>query len=124
MPALSPPSATLVALIGALLLAIGVGVLIGRSSSGQSSDTASRVSTVYLSGPGASAAAAAPVIPTVVPRPAAKGATPAATAKKTPAAKATPPATTPPAKAVHVGSPGSGPGYQQGKFTGNFFGGG
>jgi hypothetical protein len=30
-----------------------------------------------------------------------------------------------PAKAVvKVGSPGTGPGYQHGKFTGNFFGGG
>jgi hypothetical protein len=29
----------------------------------------------------------------------------------------------PPPKVVTVGSPGKGPGYQKGHFTGNFFGG-
>ena len=29
---------------------------------------------------------------------------------------------TPPKAVVKVGSPGKGPGYQNGKFTGNFFG--
>ncbi len=118
---------TAIAGIGTLLLAMGVGVLIGRSGNGSSAKggtPAIQVVTV----PGAGAAAATPsgesststsATSATSGKSSSKGAT---TTKSTGAA--TKKAAAPPAKAVvKVGSPGKGPGYQKGKFTGNFFGG-
>jgi hypothetical protein len=119
----SLPNATAFAAIGALLLAMGVGVLIGRSGRAASTDSAAdRTTTVVLSGTGASVAAS----PTVAPTAAAQGTTAGAgaTSTKKPAAKKAAAVTTAPVKAVHIGSSGSGPGYTNHKFTGNFFGGG
>jgi hypothetical protein len=135
--------ATLVAGVATLLLALGVGVLIGHSGNSGTSQRASAppVQVVKLSGGGAVGGAAAVA--------AAKPSTPAATKAKakakaapkvsaqakakaaashkasaaaskvlgTSAAKLPPPTVT-------VGAPGHGAGYQNGHFTGTFFGGG
>jgi hypothetical protein len=118
-----PLNVTVIAVIGALFLAMAVGVLIGRSD--QTGSAGSRVTTLVLSGTGAPLAATGP---TVAAAPAVTGATGSAgttaAAATTKAATKTTPATTPPPKVVKVGSSGTGPGYQKGKFTGNFFGGG
>lgn len=119
---------TLIAGVGTLLLAMGIGVLIGRSgdSSTSSAKPASAVQVVTVPGAvGANGAAS------TTPQGAASSRTPSKAAKA--AASSTPaPAggavvtpkknAPPPTKVVTVGSPGSGPGYQHGHFTGNFFG--
>jgi hypothetical protein len=111
-------NSTLIAGIGTLLLAMGVGVLIGRSSTPTSSKApAVQVVTVPGAGSASGSSGESPQAPTA----AAKTATPGAAATK--AAKSTPKAAAPPpAKVVKVGSAGKGPGYQHGHFTGNFFG--
>ena len=124
---------TLIAGVGTLLLAMGIGVLIGRSGHDAGwSRNAQQVITVQGGGAGSTAAAAGAG--------AAAGATKAAYSKGTPKSKAQakaqakskaadlnrsvqkPGEKTPPA-AVKIGSPGHGPGYKNGKFTGDFFGG-
>jgi hypothetical protein len=112
-------NSTLIAIIGTLLLAMGVGVLIGRSSNnvrslpaqvvtvaggGGAASTATTATTPQLSSGAAQASKSR----------AASATSRAKSATKTPAAPA--------AKVVTVGSPGKGPGYQHGHFTGNFFG--
>jgi hypothetical protein len=112
-------NSTLIAIIGTLLLAMGVGVLIGRSSNNVKSLPA-QVVTVAGGGGTASTATttAAPQSSSASAAPKSSGASTTSHAKsatKTPAAAA-------PAKTVTVGSPGKGAGYQHGHFTGNFFG--
>jgi hypothetical protein len=119
-------NATLIAAIGTLLLAMGVGVLIGRSgnnSSPSAKSPAVQVVTVGGASGGASGAAAStPTTPAATPASGGSStAKPSGQAAGKPAAAAKPPAAPP--KVVTVGSPGKGPGYQGGKFTGNFFGG-
>jgi hypothetical protein len=124
-PAWKSPNTSAFAVVGAVLLAIGVGVLIGRSdgSTSPSPAAAARVTTVVLAGPGASVPTVAPAAtPTAAAR-GTTGTTAAAGTKKADATKAAPAKTAVP-KVVKVGSAGTGPGYQKGKFTGNFFGGG
>ena len=122
---------TFIAGVGTLLLAMGIGVLIGRSGHDSGSSKNAQVITVQGGGTGSTAAAAGA---------GAAGATKAASSKGTPKSKAQakaqaknkaadlnrsvqkPGEKTPPA-AVKVGSPGHGPGYKNGKFTGDFFGG-
>jgi hypothetical protein len=121
---------TVIAGIGTLLLAMGIGVLIGRSGNGSSSKGGTPAVQVVTVG-GAGAAAAAPsgesststgATGTTAGTSSSKGASSGATTTKSTGA-ATKKAAAPPAKAVvKVGSPGKGPGYQKGKFTGNFFG--
>jgi hypothetical protein len=106
-------NSTLIAIIGTLLLAMGVGVLIGRSSNNVKSLPA-QVVTVPGGGGTASTATS-----TTGPQPSSAAAAQAAkpggrSATKKPAAA--------PLKTVTVGSAGKGPGYQHGHFTGNFFG--
>jgi hypothetical protein len=128
-PGSRPPSArsrvsinnTVIAGIGTLLLAMGIGVLIGRSGTGSSLKSASpAVQVVTVPGAGAAAASTEPQTSTSGATTKSKGASSGASATKstTKASKATPP----PAKTVTVGSPGKGAGYQKGHFTGNFFG--
>jgi hypothetical protein len=121
----------LIAGVGTLLLALGVGVLIGRSSNSSSSKTpAAQVITVPTgggsagtAGTGTTGAASSPGSTAQTPGAAAKtsksSAAAAAAASKAVAKKAK----GPPPKVVTIGSPGKGPGYQKGHFTGNFFGG-
>jgi hypothetical protein len=113
-------NSTLIAGIGLLLLAMGIGVLIGRSGKTASVRSApAQIVTVAGAGAAApsTAAAAAAASPSATPASKA-GSVHAATTPKS-AKKAH---TTPLPKAVKVGSPGHGPGYQNGHFTGNFFG--
>jgi hypothetical protein len=112
---------TLIAGIGTLLLAMGIGVLIGRS--GNSSTVKSpAVQVVTVPGAGAGAAASTTAGATTTPG-AGGGSTPTKSGSSSTAGKSKSKQTAaPPPKAVTVGTPGHGPGYQNGKFTGNFFG--
>jgi hypothetical protein len=119
-------NATLIAGVSCLLLALGIGVLIGRSGNGSSSKSpAVRVVTVA----GAGGAAAAPTGETAATTAAASGAAAAASkSSKSHAGKSSTKVvvkkpTVPLPKPVKVGSPGKGKGYEHGHFTGNFFGG-
>jgi hypothetical protein len=113
-------NSTLIAIIGTLLLAMGVGVLIGRSSNNVKSLPAQ---VVTLPGGGGTAST---TTPNTGPQPSSAGATQAAKAGGASAASRAKSATKKPAaaplKTVTVGSAGKGPGYQHGHFTGNFFG--
>jgi hypothetical protein len=128
---------TLVAGVGVLLLALGVGVEIGRSS-GADNTAAATPPVRVVTMPGAGTAAAA----TVTATPAASTGSTAATTggggqsskggssggggngKKSPDATPTPTASPPPPSTVKIGQKGHGAGYKNGKFTGDFFGGG
>jgi hypothetical protein len=112
-------NSTLIAIIGTLLLAMGVGVLIGRSSNNVKSLPA-QVVTVSPGGGTASTAttATAPQSSSAAAH-ASKSSGGSATSRAKSAAK-TPAGPAP--KVVTVGSAGKGPGYQHGHFTGNFFG--
>ena len=118
-------NATLIAGIGTLLLALGVGVLIGRTSNDTNGKAAAaQVITVSGGGgatgtTGASAAAASTTA-------ASGGGKKAKGKKSSPSGNASAKVTGgkgPSNPVVTVGSPGSGPGYKNGKFTGDFFGG-
>jgi hypothetical protein len=114
---------TVIAGIGTLLLAMGIGVLIGRSGTGSSVKSASpAVQVVTVPGAGAAAASTEPQTSTsAAGTTKSKGASGgASTAKST--SHTSKKAAAPPAKTVTVGSPGKGAGYQKGHFTGNFFG--
>jgi hypothetical protein len=120
---------TLVAGVGTLLLAMGVGVLIGHTNTSSAARTSSpKDQIVYLNGssPNSTAAASTPSSKTGKKSgsksksksnsPTGKKAT--AAASKVLGGKNLPPST------VTVGQSGHGPGYQHGHFTGTFFGGG
>jgi hypothetical protein len=120
---------TLIAGVGTLLLAMGIGVLIGRSGH-DSSTKAAGAQVITVQGGGGTGAAAAGA---AAGAGATKAASSAKKAKKTTTTAAKkkaaalnqsvqkPGQTTPP-PAVKVGSPGHGKGYKNGKFTGDFFG--
>jgi hypothetical protein len=119
-------NATLIAGIGTLLLALGVGVLIGRL--GTSSTKAPPVQVVTVAGTGTGSGGAGTTAGTASTESQTSGTaakatkTAAAAAAAAKSAKAKAPAV-PVTKVVKIGSKGSGPGYQHGHFTGNFFGG-
>jgi hypothetical protein len=130
------PGATLIAGVATLLLAMGIGVLIGHETASSSpAQTSAKAPVVYLNGGGSAAAASTAAPATTAPTGNAgssgssnksskshKNAN--SSASSSTAAAATTPTTVkklPPAT-VTVGAKGSGPGYQHGKFTGNFFG--
>jgi hypothetical protein len=118
-------NASLIAGIATLLLAMGIGVLIGRTGDGSSSKGAPPVQVVSVAGgsTGAAGASSAGTAGTSSTTPAASAAAGAAKAKAThTSTKGTFTTKAPPPKVVTVGSPGKGAGYQGGKFTGNFFG--
>ena len=127
---------TLIAGVATLLLAMGIGVLIGHETASSSpAQTNAKTPVVYLNGGGGAAAASTAAPATTAPTGNAgssgssnksskshKNAN--SSASSSTAAAATTPTTVkklPPAT-VTVGAKGSGPGYQHGKFTGNFFG--
>jgi hypothetical protein len=115
--------ATLIAGVATLLIALGVGVEIGRTSGKSEAPTAAapvRVVTVPAAGGAAPAAtAAATATPSATPDDTAADKTESGDKPKaTPTPK---PAKTPPPE-VKVGSSGKGAGYKDGKFTGDFFG--
>jgi hypothetical protein len=119
----SPVNSTLIAGIGTLLLAMGVGVLIGRSGPGAALKSASPAVQVLTipGGAGALAPSAGPQTPQSA-APTAKSGGAAGGAGATKPAGAAAKKAAPPVKTVTVGTPGKGPGYQKGHFTGNFFG--
>lgn len=125
-------NATLLAGVGTLLLAMGVGILIGRSGQGSSTKSpavqliaAPGASSGTLGSTGTAATSGATSSETSVPgtSTSTKGGSAGKTSSSTSSSKPTPKTSRPPApKAVKIGSKGSGAGYQKGKFTGNFFG--
>jgi hypothetical protein len=128
------PSTTLIAGVCTLLLAMGVGVLIGRSGSDdQASTSAPAVQVVSVPGAaaapagataatGATAAAAGAAAATKASRSASAAGT-ASKSSSTTAAKPTAAARKAP-KVVKLGDKCTGRGCTNGKFTGDFFGGG
>lgn len=108
------PGATLVAGVGTLVLALGVGVLIGRS--GGSGDggraAAPAVQVVTVAGGGG---AAADTTPTTAATGGKKKSAKTAAVRTLPRSKLPPPT-------VRLGQRGSGPGFRHGRFTGQFFG--
>ena len=125
----APSGATVITGIATLLLAMGVGVLIGRSSNDSSrnaSAPAVQVVTAPGSGPAVAAAATGKTSPAKA-KAATKAVKHAKIDKKT-AAKAQAAASKViggknlPPPTVKVGAHGQGPGFKGGKFTGDFFG--
>lgn len=130
---------TLIAGVATLLLALGIGVLIGNKSASSPTPTNSKAQVVYLNGAGG-AGAASTAAPTSAPvssggssgsanKSSSKsnknngGKASTSASSSTAASSSTPTtATNLPPATVTVGQKGSGPGYQKGKFTGNFFG--
>lgn len=112
---------TLIAGIGTLLLALGVGVLIGRTGNGTSAKAPPAQVITVAGGGSAGAASASPA--TEQPSAGAAKTAKSGAASSPAAVKAAAKAKGPPPKVVTVGSPGKGAGYQNGHFTGKFFGG-
>ena len=117
---------TLVGGVATLLLALGVGVLIGRSGEHGTTTAKTPVQVVTFSG-GAQPAAGATAAVTATPTARAGAKVAAAKAAKSAASKPVSSTTNEIAKSVpkavvKIGTPGKGPGYENGKFTGNFFG--
>lgn len=116
-------NSTLIAGVGTLLLAMGIGLLIGRSSPGSSAKSAGPVQVLTVPAGGAAGAASTTEAPG-----AAGGAATTSTGSPSPGKGGKAPAKPaakprlPPAKVVTVGSAGKGKGYENGHFTGNFFG--
>jgi hypothetical protein len=123
-------NAALIAGVGTLLLAMGVGVLIGRSGEKSPSNAAAPAQVITVGGAGGTAGTAAAGAAAAGGK--GKAAKVKSTGKKATAAQAQKAADKikgtnlklPKKAVVKVGQPGHGPGYQHGKFTGNFFGGG
>ena len=114
-------SATLIAGVGTLLLALGVGVLIGRT--GHNPKSAATPSVITVQGGGGAAAGTTAASNTPTPSSSGSKKNKSAKSSNGSAAAALGKGAKPPPKAVvTVGAPGHGPGYQKGKFTGNFFG--
>lgn len=118
------PNTALIAGIGTLMLAMATGVLIGRTSGPSSSKD---VPVQYLTAPTGGAAGTTATTPssTEGASKAGGGAGGHGSAKTSPsnvAAKILK-GKAPPKAVVKPGTPGRGPGYQKGHFTGKFFGG-
>ncbi len=124
-------STTLIAGVGTLLLAMGIGVLIGRTGSSPNIPANSKVQVVQLGGSGSASTASTP---------SSSGASSSGGSKKNgksksggkkakalntnsvSAANATQTVKSLPPPTVTVGQSGHGPGYTNGHFTGKFFG--
>jgi hypothetical protein len=120
------PGITLIAGVATLLLAMGVGVLIGTAGNRAPAPAASsRVQVVSAPAAAPAAGAATPTAGTTTTSTTpSTSTTPGAAAKSAakPAASSTSTKKTTLRKPVKVGSKGHGPGYKDGKFTGDFFG--
>jgi hypothetical protein len=117
---IAPVNSTLISIIGILLLAMGIGVLIGRSGNTTVKSPPAQVVTVS-GAPSTGAAATTPATSTGATTPS-ESASAAKAKSKTSAKTPTTASKVPLPKAVKVGSAGHGRGYQNGHFTGNFFG--
>jgi hypothetical protein len=118
---IAPVNSTLIAIIGTLLLALGIGVLIGRSGNTSVKSPPAQVVTIS-GGPATGAATTTPATGTATTPASGSSSTTAKTKSKATAKSTSTKSTTPVPKAVKVGTPGHGRGYQNGHFTGNFFG--
>jgi hypothetical protein len=114
-------NSTLIAGVGTLLLALGVGVLIGRSGNNTSAK-APPAQVVTIAGGGGTANTAPTGTTPQQPSAGAAKAAGSGAASAAASAKSASKGSAAPLKAVKVGAPGKGPGYQHGHFTGNFFG--
>jgi hypothetical protein len=114
-------NSTLIAGIGTLLLAMGVGVLIGQGE--QSTNSKRPLTPTIITAPSATSAPSTTTATTPSTSTATTSATSKTSAGKSSATKPTKTATAPPNPTVKIGQKGSGKGYQHGKFTGHFFGG-
>jgi hypothetical protein len=117
------PNATLIAGIATLLLAMGVGVLIGHySASGSSSKRATPIVVTGVGSTGTTGttaeAGAGPTGAASTGSKSSGGSGAAAHAAAKPSAASSKPAN----PTVQVGQKGHGQGYQHGEFTGHFFG--
>jgi hypothetical protein len=119
-------NSTLIAGIGTLLLAMGIGVLIGRSANNTSVKTPPlevvTVAGAASSGTTTSATATPPASGGSASTSTSSGATHSSASAKSTSKAASKTSAAPALKTVKVGSPGHGSGYQNGHFTGNFFG--
>ncbi|HEY1457804.1 MAG TPA: hypothetical protein VGF15_04735 [Solirubrobacteraceae bacterium] len=113
------PNSALIAGIGTLLLAMGVGVLIGRSGQGSSKNSYVPIETV----PSAGVTGTQTQTPSASAAKGAKSSGSTGTAAKSTSTKPTKTATPPANPTVTIGQKGTGAGYQHHKFTGHFFGG-
>jgi hypothetical protein len=121
---IAPVNSTLISVIGILLLAMGIGVLIGRSGNSTTLKSPPAQVVTVASAPSTGAATTTPATSTATSATSTSASSStAAKAKSKAAAKLTlPKSKVPLPKAVKVGTTGHGRGYQKGKFTGNFFG--
>jgi hypothetical protein len=116
-------NSTLIAGVGTLLLAMGIGVLIGRSGNNTSAKSPpAQIVTVAGAGAAATSPTATQPASGVSATSTSKAGESHATGAAKSSAKSTPKKAAAPIKAVKVGSSGHGKGYQKGHFTGNFFG--
>jgi hypothetical protein len=118
---IAPVNSTMIAIIGTLLLALGIGVLIGRSGNTSVKSPPAQVVTIS-GGPATGTATTTPATGTATTPASGSSSTTAKTKSKAAAKSTSTKSTTPAPKAVKVGTPGHGRGYQNGHFTGNFFG--
>lgn len=118
----APVNSTLISVIGILLLAMGIGVLIGRSGNNGTVKTPPAQVVTVAGAPSTGTASSTPTTGTSGTSTSESTGTSATTKSKAAAKITTPKSKTPLPKAVKVGSPGHGKGYQNGHFTGNFFG--
>jgi hypothetical protein len=115
-------NATLIAGIATLLLALGVGVLIGKTSNESNGKAAAApIITVGGGATGASGANAAAVTAAAAAGGKKAKGKKSSSSTKDNSAKVTG-GKAPSNPVVTVGAPGKGPGYKNGKFTGDFFG--
>jgi hypothetical protein len=118
----APVNSTLISVIGILLLAMGIGVLIGRSgNNGTLKSPPAQVVTV-TGAPSTGTASSTPTTSTSGTSTNGSSATAAKTKSKAAAKTTSTKSKTPLPKAVKVGTPGHGRGYTNGHFTGEFFG--
>lgn len=136
-PAPAPPpkrprlgaNGALIAGIGTLVLALGVGVLIGRSGNASSGSKSSAVAPIIripataATGTTGTSTATASASTGSKSKKASSHKAPSRTKKSLVKQSVQPPGSNKPPPAVTVGSPGHGKGYKNGKFTGDFFGG-
>ncbi len=131
------PGATLIAGVATLLLALGIGVLIGRSGNSSPASASPKAQVIKINGGGGVAAAAATTGASQATTPSSGGKansgkssnnksanSSSSSTAATAASQTAKTVTALPPPTVTLGQKGSGAGYQHGHFTGNFFGSG
>jgi hypothetical protein len=114
------PNATLIAGIATLLLALGVGVIIGHYSA--SGSPAKKATPIVVTGVGTTGTTGTATEATGATGTTARSGAAASPSAKASSSKPTQAASKPPNPTVQLGQKGHGQGYQHGEFTGHFFG--